>query len=316
MTEIRELAVKTDKELSGLLGKLGRLEERKSAQRNEIHRIVGDQRSQRRYTWCMTDAEAEAMARLRVQAGDDTAGRARAAIEELDAIEVLISSCHSAISVLQAVHARHRWNRYFLVTNDGGHVHSSTGCSTCYASTSYSWLVDLAAQPVADMIAEWGERACTVCFPDAPSNPDFRRPARIDREAREAREAEKAQRNAARDAKRLAPAEVFRTRWMNDRVETVAACKDLIRKPEETTAELAWYRSDADKPGWTPERLADHIVRMEESLRDQMLDADDARRVLLDREAAHPGWGADQAAIDKMIASARKRAQRNVQAWG
>ncbi len=46
------------------------------------------------------------------------------------------------------------------------------------------------------------------------------------------------------------------------------------------------------------------------------LDADDARRVLLDRETAHPGWGADQAAIDKMIASARKRAQRNVQAWG
>jgi len=93
------------------------------------------------------------------------------------------------------------WNRYFLVTNTNGHVHRGMNCSTCFFDTQYRWLIDLADCVEADMIEEWGERACTVCFPSAPVDPNYNRPARVDREAREARAAEAAARQAAKDAK-------------------------------------------------------------------------------------------------------------------
>ena len=80
------------------------------------------------------------------------------------------------------------------------------------------------------MIAEFGEKACTVCFPAAPANPHFNGPGRRDREALAARQAEKDARQAAKDAKRLAADEVFRSpATLNDRVETVAACKEVLR---------------------------------------------------------------------------------------
>ena len=95
------------------------------------------------------------------------------------------------------------WNRYFLVKNANGHVHRGTNCSTCFIDTQYGWLIDLADCDENAMIEEWGERACTVCFPDAPVNPFYNRPARIDREAQEARAAEKAAKDAAKAEKAI-----------------------------------------------------------------------------------------------------------------
>jgi hypothetical protein len=95
------------------------------------------------------------------------------------------------------------WNRYFLVTNGNGHVHRGMDCSTCFRTTQYNWLVDLADCNEDAMIAEWGERACTVCFPSAPTNPLFNRPARVDREAREAKAAEQAAKAAAKAEKAI-----------------------------------------------------------------------------------------------------------------
>lgn len=83
------------------------------------------------------------------------------------------------------------WFRYFLVNNSNGHVHRGMDCTTCYWDTRYSWLIDLADCDENAMIEEWGEKACTVCFPTAPVNPFYNRPSRRDREAVEAREAEK-----------------------------------------------------------------------------------------------------------------------------
>jgi len=98
---------------------------------------------------------------------------------------------------------RRRWNRYFLVTNTHGHVHRNMDCPTCFRDTSYAWLVDLADCDEGAMIEEWGERACTVCFPDAPTHVYYHRPARVDREAQAEREAEKAARQAAKDVKAI-----------------------------------------------------------------------------------------------------------------
>lgn len=98
---------------------------------------------------------------------------------------------------------RGRWNRYFLVTNTNGHVHRGMNCVTCFSTTEYAWLPELSGCDEDEMISEFGEKACTVCFPSAPANPAFHAPGRRDREAIAAREAEKAERQAAKDAKAI-----------------------------------------------------------------------------------------------------------------
>jgi hypothetical protein len=95
------------------------------------------------------------------------------------------------------------WLRYFLVQNGNGHVHRGMDCSTCYMSTQFSWLIELADCDEAEMIVEFGEKACTVCFPDAPANPAFHAPGRRDAGAIAARQAEKAEKAAAKAAKAL-----------------------------------------------------------------------------------------------------------------
>ncbi len=65
--------------------------------------------------------------------------------------------------------ARGRWNRYYLVDNTGGHIHRERNCTTCFFSTVYSWLVDLADYSESTMVLRYGEKACTICFPTAPS---------------------------------------------------------------------------------------------------------------------------------------------------
>lgn len=60
------------------------------------------------------------------------------------------------------------WDRYFLVANANGHIHTSTSCSTCNIRTQFVWLVELAALTVEDALEEYGSILCSVCFPDAP----------------------------------------------------------------------------------------------------------------------------------------------------
>lgn len=117
--------------------------------------------------------------------------------------EAAIAALRDEARPFEIEYAKRPWKRYFLVTNGNGHVHRGMGCSTCYPTTLYAWLIDLADCDEAAMIEEWGERACTVCFPDAPVNPLYNRPARVDREAREARAADKAKREADKAAKAI-----------------------------------------------------------------------------------------------------------------
>lgn len=91
------------------------------------------------------------------------------------------------------------WRRYFLVANDTGHVHRGMDCSTCRQSTEYTWLIDLADADEAALVAEWGEKACTVCFPGAPTYKGYGdgTSAYARRSAAEAEEAAKAKAKAA-----------------------------------------------------------------------------------------------------------------------
>jgi hypothetical protein len=61
------------------------------------------------------------------------------------------------------------WSRFFIVNNNGGHIHSTMGCTTCFPTTSFGWLPNLSGMAEADAVAEWGGILCSVCFPSAPS---------------------------------------------------------------------------------------------------------------------------------------------------
>jgi hypothetical protein len=91
------------------------------------------------------------------------------------------------------------WNRYYLVVASNGHVHSSTHCSSCFVTTQFMWLTELSGKSHEELVEMAGERACTVCFPEAPVDVT-KRPSMLkyDVEAREA----KAKRDAELEAKR------------------------------------------------------------------------------------------------------------------
>jgi hypothetical protein len=149
------------------------------------------------------------------------------------------------------------WLRYFLVTNTNGHVHREMNCSTCYPTTRYAWLIDLADCDEDAMIEEWGEKACTCCFPSAPTNPLYHRPARIDREAKAARDAEKLARETAKNAKAIfdpatgGPLKIYdgtytnyRTGVVEERFETIKTKIAARNALSGAVHDLAWYGTD------------------------------------------------------------------------
>lgn len=153
--------------------------------------------------------EAEQVARSRALQARDLAAKSWNRNPEKDTLraeqhEAEATAFRSEARVYETeFKTRGGWLRYFLVTNSNGHVHRGMECSTCFASTSYAWLVELADCDEGEMIVEFGEKACTVCFPDAPSNPAFHAPGRRDAEAIAARAAEKESKRAAKAAKLL-----------------------------------------------------------------------------------------------------------------
>jgi hypothetical protein len=95
------------------------------------------------------------------------------------------------------------WTRAFLVNNTGGHVHSTTACSTCFATTSFMWLTDFSDKTEAELIEAAGERICTTCYPNAPvearNRPSqFKSDEDVEREARAAERTEKTAVKAAK----------------------------------------------------------------------------------------------------------------------
>jgi len=99
------------------------------------------------------------------------------------------------------------WTRFWIVVNSNGHIHSSMNCTTCFPTTQYAWLPAISGNTNAEVVELAGEKACTICFPDAPV--DVRnRPSQLEepakKAAREEREAAKAEREAKKVAKAIA----------------------------------------------------------------------------------------------------------------
>jgi hypothetical protein len=146
-----------------------------------------------------------------------TAADGIALMEKLDQIAMGIDLAQVELGGLQEEaypyedeYARRPWNRVFLATSHNGHAHNGTECTTCHHGeerTQFVWLVEYSGKPEAEIVADAGERACTVCYPTAPVNV-LKRPTKMftpqEREAqkaREERESERARKAAEAKAK-------------------------------------------------------------------------------------------------------------------
>lgn len=148
---------------------------------------------------------------------------------------------------------RGTWTRAFLVTNTGGHVHSSMDCSTCFRTgydgtgrwrdgTRYHWVTDLSGGTEDEVIKAAGVRACTTCFRDAPTA-DLARPTTLftpdevqKAKDREARAIAKQERDAAKIAKALTAdgsefevtANGYRERFKTEQAATTWAVAKIV----------------------------------------------------------------------------------------
>ena len=96
---------------------------------------------------------------------------------------------------------RNGWTRaYLVVTNGQGHVHRSTSCSTCYATTQFSWITEFSGATEQEIVDAAGERACTVCYASAPVELRLDRPTKMFSEDEKRKQAEREEREAKRAA--------------------------------------------------------------------------------------------------------------------
>lgn len=143
---------------------------------------------------------------------------------------------------LEAEYNQAPWSRFFLVQNNGGHIHSTMDCTTCFVTTQFAWLPTLSGLTEADAVAEQGEILCSICFPSAPAA-WTNGVSKATQAERDARAAAKAERAAKKAAKALVPEDVegglvitYLT-WgykgdekiiRKDRITTIAAAKTWL----------------------------------------------------------------------------------------
>ena len=88
---------------------------------------------------------------------------------EAEKLRTKLARLANSAAPYEARYEAEKWDRYFIVQNNNGHVHRNRECTTCFPTTVYAWLPELSGCDEAAMVAEYGELACTVCFPDAPA---------------------------------------------------------------------------------------------------------------------------------------------------
>jgi hypothetical protein len=144
------------------------------------------------------------------------------------------------------------WSRAYLVNNAGGHVHSSTRCSTCFTTTEFMWLTDFSGKSEAELVEAAGERICTTCFPSAPvetrNRPSiFKSDEDVEREERATERAEKAAVKAAKGITNPDGTElVVGAGYAKERPSTERAARTLMGQ---CIADILNYRSTGEGDG-------------------------------------------------------------------
>lgn len=230
---------------------------------DELHRAVGDRLSSR-VGWGKSDQQVLAAAREWVALSDGgaasagTGARIRGPLREAEAAQVEVDRAREQVEGLEeAFRIRGGWNRAFLVANSNGHVHSSTGCSTCRPTTQYAWLTDYSGAEEDAIVRNAGHRACTTCYPSAPVGDAQSLPTKMhtseelaaqrDRERREAwAKLTPAEKRARKRAEKLAVAVSKSGKPLRFEEDLGEAGKVREVVSTERDAELAWTRGLGD----------------------------------------------------------------------
>lgn len=117
--------------------------------------------------------------------------------EAIEKHEAEIAALDNEAFPYEAEYGTRRWRRFFLVTNNNGHVHTSMECSTCFPETRYAWMPQYSGMTDEEIVERESYRACTVCLPIAPAEQKAAR----ERHTREQREAKRAEREAKKNEK-------------------------------------------------------------------------------------------------------------------
>ena len=210
--ELKELAVKTDTEIARLHEIKFDLICKIEMYRNTINS---------RYTDDLTKAEYQM---------------------KIEQVQFEIKAVNAEMAPLNEIYKLHNWNRAFLVQNNGGHVHKTMHCNTCFPTTQFGWLVDYSADSETTIVEAAGNTACTVCYPSAPADV-LNRPSTIVTADKIA----KAEAKAERDAKK---AEKIAKRPTADGSELIVSELWAIRQNKELKTERAaelWFAEAGEK---------------------------------------------------------------------
>jgi hypothetical protein len=246
-----------------------------------IHAAAGDgKRSTRQgFTWKRTAADVLADPKV-----------PSSATETLTKAQERVAEIAVAIMAMDEVYRSAPWSRFFPTeTNSGGHIHATTGCSTLQLRTVITWRPDLSGKTVEQAVADLGPALCQVCFPAAKAEWKRSTLGQVAKDrSRAERDAAKAARDAKAATKRLTPEQVREIgRVDGDRIETVAACVELLRHE----VEMRDYYGQGEHPN--------HAALVQ--------GAEVAKRVLIAREAAHEGHGKTADEIATIVERAIRR---------
>lgn len=246
---IKKLAVQVDERLAELFAARAEHQIKSGYAADAIRRAAGQKSDYKTGTW-----DGDFQSALTILKNDPSEYQKRP-IAEWENHNEQIAQINSEVQELSAVWAEEKWTRAFLVVNGNGHIHSSTNCSTCFATTSFEWLTAYSADPEIEIVTAAGETACTICFPTAPAD-ILNRPATIRSKTRSEKEAARAAAavaKAAREAKRKASAPtadgsplVVPSRWSNY-TEEIKTERTAISYWYECEDQISWLRTNDDK---------------------------------------------------------------------
>lgn len=292
-----------DEATAAKYGELDKAQRKLAGAVDQIHREAGSKRIDRwtrreRWSQSFEDALAIVQAKADAHPADEVIrdgspinllrrhARAAAAIERIA----------GEIEALNDIYAQHGWQRFFPCNNSNGHIHASLACHTLnkgrYA-TDMGWYPSLSGHTVAEAVAELGTWLCSVCFPGAPAEHCQTRSEanRAEREAKAAAKAEARFDKELRDGETILDGRLSSRTGKGDKVTTVHGLKTVLRE----VSEFRHYSGiNKHHPWYQPTLVA----------------AEEAKRVLLEREERKPGTGATQAEIDLIIKRAEQKARK------
>lgn len=237
------------------------------------------------WQWSIQDGRRDTLMNL-LKHADYTPNQGVSYQTELAKVNRAIAELDTTIAALTSVFNVYNWNRAFIVP--GGHVHSSMDCHTLHPTTKIMVIPECSALTAAEVVELAGERACTICYPDAPVEV-LRRPTKLFTKDEQTEREFKEMQQRERQAKEVAKNDRKVTAIVGGRDKTFASIRTALIEAKQTY-ENAIYVARLDRNIWksqVEEKLSNFIN-------------------ILQAVAAHPD---NEATLSDLIATVLKKAE-------